>query len=247
MRLPTRPPARLALLTALAFFCSAPELIAQEGTSSLTIHIRAAPDGRPLAGGQVIVQGLGISGPTRADGTVRLERLSAGTRTVEVRYLGYAAQQAQVTLKPGQTSQLHFTLEVQPIQLAAVKVRVPPSRLLRTGFYQRRSAGFGTFFTREEIARMHPRALSDVMHRVAGAAVFSGRAGMSSANFRGGTGRCPVQFFVDGTMTSNFLIDEVRPDDVEGIEIYRGAATLPPEYNKGTAICGLIVIWTRDR
>jgi hypothetical protein len=247
MRLQTRPPARLVFLAALAFFCSAPELIAQEGTSSLTIHLRAAHDGRPLAGGQVIVQGVGITGPTRADGTVRLERLSAGTRTVEVRFLGYASQQAQVTLEPGRSSQLHFALEIQPIQLAAVKVRVPPSRLLRTGFYQRRNAGFGTFFTREEISRMQPRALSDVMHRVAGATVFSSRAGMSSANFRGGSGRCPVQFFVDGAMTSNFLIDEVRAEDVEGIEIYRGAATLPPEYNKGTAICGLIVIWTRDR
>jgi hypothetical protein len=247
MRYPIRPPALLTVFAALAFFCSAPEILAQEGTSSLTVHMRTAQDGRPLAGGQVIVQGIGISGPTRADGTVHLERLSAGTRTVEVHFLGYASQRAQVTLEPGRSSQLHFALEVDPIRLAEVKVRVPPSRLLRTGFFQRRSAGFGTFFTREEIVRMHPLALSDVMHRVAGATVFRSRSGLSSANLRGGTGRCPVQFFVDGTMTSYFLIDEVRPEDVEGIEIYRGAATLPPEYNKGTAICGLIVIWTRDR
>jgi hypothetical protein len=246
MLYPARPLSRLALL-AIFFFFSAPELIAQERTSSLIIHLQAASDGRPLAGGQVIVQGIGISGPTRVDGTARLERLAPGTRTVEVRYLGYASQQAQVTLEPGRTAQLHFALDIQPIQLAEVKVRVPPSRLLRTGFFQRRSAGFGTFFTREEITRMHPRALSDVMHRVAGASVFTGRAGMSSANFRGGASRCPVQFFVDGAMTSYFLIDEVRAEDVEGIEIYRGAATLPPEYNKGTALCGLIVIWTRDR
>ena len=52
---------------------------------------------------------------------------------------------------------------------------------------------------------------------------------------------------MDGTLTGNMLMDEVRPEDVEGLEIYRGAASLPPEFNKGSAMCGAVVIWTRDR
>lgn len=59
-------------------------------------------------------------------------------------------------------------------------------------------------------------------------------------------GRCPIQYYVDGTFVALFNIDEILPGDVEGMEIYRGAATIPAEYNKGTAICGLILIWTRN-
>jgi hypothetical protein len=247
MRHPVHRPARLVPILALGFFCSALPAASQDEVSALTVHVRAGPDGRPLAGAQVVVQGIGIGGATRPDGSITLFGLKPGTRTIEVRYLGYEPQRAQVTLEPYRTSEVRFGLEIQAIQLAEVRVRARASRLLRTGFYQRRTTGMGTFFTREEIQRMQPRALSDVMRRVAGASVSTGRAGLSTANFRGGRGSCPVQFYIDGTMAAAFLIDEMRPEDVEGLEIYRGAATLPPEYNKGTAMCGVIVIWTRDR
>jgi hypothetical protein len=248
MRHPARRIVRfVSLLVPLAFFCISEPGHAQDQMSAVTVSVRTAGELRPLAGAQVIVQGIGIGGSTRQDGRITLFGLRPGTRTVEVRYLGYAPQQAQVTLEPYRTSEVRFEMQIEPIRLAEVKVRTRASRLLRTGFYQRRSSGFGTFFTRDQIQNMNPRALSDVMRRVAGASVYTGRAGLGSANFRGGRGTCPVQFYIDGTMASLFLIDEMRPEDVEGIEIYRGAATIPPEYNKGTAMCGVIVIWTRDR
>jgi len=239
-------PALVLSILSLSFF-SAPFAEAQDDPGTITIHVRGAQSNRPLAGAQVLVQGLGIHAPTGQDGSVRLEGIRPGTRAVEVRYLGYASQTANVTLEPGRSSHVRFALEVQPIRLAEVRVRVRPSRLLQTGFFGRRGGGMGTFFTRDDIVRMQPRTMSDLMRRVPGANVYSGRGGMGSATFRGGQANCPVQFYIDGTMAAMFMIDEVRPDDVEGLEIYRGAASIPPEFNKGTAICGVIVIWTRDR
>jgi hypothetical protein len=247
MRHPVARPAPLLSLLALGFFCSPPPALAQDEVAALTVQVRSVSDMSPLVGAQVVVQGIGIGGSTRPDGSITLFGLKPGTRTIEVRYLGYEPQRAQVTLEPYRTSQVRFELELQPIQLAEVRVRARASRLLRTGFHGRRNAGFGTFFTREDIQRMQPRVLSDLMRRVAGANVSTGRSGLGSATFRGGRGTCPVQFYIDGTMASQFLIDEMRAEDVEGLEIYRGAATIPPEYNKGTAMCGVIVIWTRDR
>ena len=60
-------------------------------------------------------------------------------------------------------------------------------------------------------------------------------------------GNCPPQYFVDGIPASNFDIDEVLPGDVEAVELYSGAAGVPPQYNRfnGTSICGTILIWTR--
>ena len=57
--------------------------------------------------------------------------------------------------------------------------------------------------------------------------------------------RCPIQYYVDGVATTGLNIDDVLPRDVEGLEIYRGSSEIPPSFNRGTALCGVIVIWTR--
>jgi hypothetical protein len=63
---------------------------------------------------------------------------------------------------------------------------------------------------------------------------------------RGNTAqRCAPQLFVHATPYSGDL-DDFPPDAIEALEIYAGAAELPPELNIGRAMCGAIVIWTRD-
>lgn len=221
---------------------------AQEEVSTLLVSVRSATTLQPLAGAQVIVQGIGIGGVTGQDGSLRLTGLQIGARTVEVRFLGYAKGRSVVVLQPEKASSLSFELEMQPIQLAAVKVRVRRSILLTNGFFQRRGSGFGTFVTRDQIEAMRPRFLSDVLRRMAGINLINSAFGGSArASMRGAKvlGNCPIQYYVDGTMTAMFNVDEIRPEDVEGMEIYRGAATIPPSFNKGSAMCGVIVIWTR--
>jgi hypothetical protein len=41
-------------------------------------------------------------------------------------------------------------------------------------------------------------------------------------------------------------IDEIPLNDIEGIELYNGASTTPPEFwQANTAQCGTIVVWIR--
>jgi hypothetical protein len=58
---------------------------------------------------------------------------------------------------------------------------------------------------------------------------------------------CPPQYWVDGVKAFGLNIDDIIPQDVEGIEIYEGASTVPPQFNtkEGTTICGVVLIWTR--
>jgi len=58
---------------------------------------------------------------------------------------------------------------------------------------------------------------------------------------------CPPQYWVDGVKAFALNIDDIIPQDVEGIEIYEGASTVPPQFNtkEGTTICGVVLIWTR--
>lgn len=243
-------PAPLALVALLAVLLTGSfrPASAQEEEGALTVSVRAADSQRPLSGAQVIVQGIGIGGATDPGGVLRLTALPVGAREVEVRFLGYAPERAMVVLQPDRIAVLAFELELQPIALAEVRVRSRRSILQTNGFFARRGSGFGTFVTRDEIEEMRPRFLSDVLRRMAGVnLVSSAYGGSSRASMRGSKvlGSCPIQYYVDGTMTALFNVDEIRPEDVEGMEIYRGAATIPVTFNKGSAMCGVIVIWTR--
>lgn len=244
IRAPTRLSLPLSIVLALAI-APAP-LDAQGEPSTLTVFVRVE-GGPALMGAQVVVEGLGIGTITDGSGVARLRELPPGAKTVSVRHLGYAPMDALVTLEGGRASTLSFSLVPKPIELAEVRVTAWASPLLRNGFYERRSGGAGTFFTRQEIVQMRARLMSDIMRRVAGARVQSSPVGANSrAAMRGQRpGACPIQFYLDGALTGITNIDEIRADDVAGIEIYRGASTVPPAYNKGTARCGVVLVWTR--
>lgn len=214
-------------------------------SSTLEITVTSAMDGRALPGARVIVEGIGISGITDQHGYLRLTGLPPGTRLVEVRYLGYADTAEFLSFNPGRMTRVQFQMPVRPIELTEVRVRGRSNLLATRGFYDRSRSGIGTFLTRGDILRTNPRYLSDYLRRMAGVQVTRGPFG-AVTTMRGGVGRdCPVQFFVDGTLTHRFNVDVVMPNDIEGMEVYRGSASVPPGFNKGTASCGVILIWTR--
>ena len=237
----------LAVVT-LTLLGAAPAL-AQE-TADLVVVVTAAETGKPLPGAQLRIQGTGIGASADNTGRVRLEGLLPGSRVVEARYLGYAPAWAAVRLGRGGTANLSLALRIQPVALAEVRVRSRRSLLQERGFHLRKASGFGTFITREQIERMQVRRLSDVLRRVAGLSLSSSSfGGVSRARSRGTKvlGSCPIQYYLDGTLTSLYNVDEIQPSDIEGLEVYRGAATVPLEFNKGTAMCGVILIWTRNQ
>lgn len=222
---------------------------AQDGGTTVRVVVRAAATGAPVAGALVSAAGRGLQGTTNARGVVRLVGLATGEQWIRARYLGYATTTERVFVSAGEPAEVRLDLQVQPIRLAEVRVRARRSILQINGFEDRRRSGFGTFITREQIARMQPRLLSDVLRRAGGMQLTpSGTGGMARASSRGNrvvTGSCPIQYYVDGTMTMSFEVDNIPPRDVEGLEIYKGAASIPAAYNKGSALCGVILIWTR--
>lgn len=222
----------------------------QSTETGVRVTVRAADTNRPLAGALVRARGIGMQGVTGPNGVAYLQGIRSGAHEIQAGYLGYASETLHVRVEPGRTMPVVFDLPIQPIRLAEVQVPVSAPLLARNGFFDRRSSGFGTFVTREEIERMRPRFLSDVLRRTGGISLTPSSRGTSTARMRGASSLsrdCPIQYYVDGTMVAYFNIDEVTPSDVEGLEIYRGAATIPPAFNKGSAMCGVVVIWTRIR
>jgi outer membrane receptor protein involved in Fe transport len=221
-------------------------------TAVLEIRVRSAAEAQALEGALVVVRGTGLAGTTDHDGLVLIHGVSDGTRVVDVRLLGYAPLSRSVAFHADSTSAILFELAVQPIGLDSVQAAATARRsnLMRRGFYERKRSGSGTFLTRDEIERFQPRFLSDVLRRVGGVQVGSSSRGLPSTQMRGQqsiAGSCPVQYYVDGVLTTAYSIDEMRPEDIDGIEVYRGAASIPASFKRGTASCGVILLWSRVR
>lgn len=231
------------------------EARAQQGTSALVVTVTSHGSGRPVMGARVSIVGTQIAATTDAAGRLRMAGLPTGTQTVEVRRLGYATRLKLVNLQPGQSTPVSFDLEVEAIPVAAIRVEGKRLRdwgaeyLERSGFDRRRKTGLGSFITRAELERRNPSFLSDALRAVPGINfqpnTMRGDAYVSMVR----AGRpCPIQYFVDGQLIGpGFNIDEIAAGDVEGLEIYRGASQVPPEFNRRTASCGVIAVWTRPR
>ena len=60
-------------------------------------------------------------------------------------------------------------------------------------------------------------------------------------------GLCPVEFYVDGVPfdMENSPDIQLHPGDIQAIEVYDGASKIPPQYQSGSATCGVVVIWLK--
>ncbi len=117
------------------------------------------------------------------------------------------------------------------------------------GFYQRRAQGMGRFFTAEEIERRGLRRPSDLIRAVPGVQVVPLRGGRVAYRIRGSN--VPPLVWLDGNpMTAAELdLDAFDLRSFAGVEIYAGAATVPPQFTGGrmmTSSGGAIVLWTRE-
>jgi hypothetical protein len=61
-------------------------------------------------------------------------------------------------------------------------------------------------------------------------------------------GACPMQVYLDQVpLPSPFNLDLLPPPkQIAGIEVYAGAATIPPQFSGMNRGCGVIMVWTKD-
>lgn len=138
-------------------------------------------------------------------------------------------------------------------------------------FYDRAGRGIGRFVTRADIERVRPSSTSDIFRTVPGVTVhcrgpqcvllwdrLQPRFGQTISGAQkplylldgapvDRSMACPIQYFVDGSPWQLEHIDQFRPDEIEGIEIYASMPEIPPRFRSPDARCGVIAIWLRER
>jgi hypothetical protein len=206
------------------------------------------------------------------EGSFLLARVPAGSFRLRAARIGYVTAATEYgRVEPGEVLTVVVRLQPEAIPLAPLEItaRDRSTHPVLEGFHFRRLRGVGgTFLGREEIERRSAQRITDLLQTVPGIRVASGPGpgsrrlvSMVPPGAGGSDGRCPVQVFVDGVLAARrtFLppggglsgVDGVPVDDLatpgelEGVEIYRGLGSVPPEFLTPDAECGVIALWTR--
>ena len=255
----TRPP-----LVVLAAWCGGLIVLASPapaqqpaGDRFLVVHVTDSSTGSAVAGAEVWVGNTRTS--TDSVGRALLP-LRSDRETVLVRRLGYDEQRREVGAGP---ATLEVALTPAPVALGQVRAtsQRPPMSPPLQRFYQRMERGRGSFVTREQIDRRKPRRLTDIFREIPGVRVANTSRGdrlimtgatpaMYRVDPRWEPGDCPVQYYLDGvSYQPDFagVPNDVRPDEVEGIEVYRRLSEVPVEFRRPGSECGVVLIWLKER
>lgn len=227
-------------------------------------RVIANDDERPLAYAEVQIR--------RADGSfiTEVQTDSLGSfEFVVTRVSAVRIFARRMGYKGANTPLLHFDnhrfiqvevrMDSEAVLLAPLEVvvwsDVDRSPLL-DNFRQRRSQGMGIYITRQDVERRRPMYTSDLLRSIPGVELVGGGGGSRPkvALNRGLGMACATQIFVDGMLVNrrsfgeinDFRLDDVvSPGSIEGIEIYRGLGSIPPEFLNADSQCGVIAVWTR--
>ena len=210
--------------------------------------------GETLAGAYVSVFGQDNTYVTGVNGRFELRGVGSGDVTLEIRRPGF--QVGLVALEITVTRAV--TVDLGTILLSPLVVELDPivvegtavdQKLTRVGFSQRMSTEHGTFLTLEEIERRNPRNTSELIRRIPGFRVTNDGSATSRRGVPGisqGFSACAVEYYIDGVHADGSTLDDVLPNAIIAMEVYTGAATIPPAFRiAGNPKLGVVVIWTR--
>lgn len=215
---------------------------------------------QPLNAADVTVVGAGLRVVTGANGRFRMVQVPPGQYLLVVRRIGYAPTSGIVDVPATDTLRLSYTLERSTFALDTVRINSRRVTMRMVDFEARRVQGIGQFITQEEIERRGSVQTSDFLRYMRGVQVsqnttqvFGGTQVYSRREGGGFDGNqqqqfCPMQVLLDGIILPRYFNLDLLPPpkQIAGIEVYSGAATIPPQFGGVDRRCGVVAVWTRD-
>lgn len=203
---------------------------------------------RGISDAELRITGSNVRAVSGADGSFRLPDVPAGRYLLETSHLGFGTRTDTVAVEFG--SIMVYTIGLSPAAIPhrPIEVAVRSLNLERRGFYQRQARGYGSFLTQHDWSARDVGMPSELLRTVPGVRISPRRGGFGNILFDRSS--CPFRYVIDGVhVGDSFLIDELRSDWIEAVEIYRGIATVPMEFRapptSARANCGVIVVWLR--
>jgi hypothetical protein len=216
-----------------------------------TVILEGSPSN---AGSRVELVGTNIVAMTNDKGQFTMRNLPSGSHVLLARHLGFGAETVPVDLTSREPKQVtvklpKFVATIEPVVVTAKRA----ASLDKVGFTMRQRSGMGFYLGPEQIERLAPNYLTDILRTVPGLQVSYGPQGEEVTSRRGVTslsGAPPcVQYYVDDSPWQSLMPGDVNQfvngREVVGIEVYNGPGT-PPQYtHPGQGDCTTIVVWTK--
>jgi TonB-dependent SusC/RagA subfamily outer membrane receptor len=245
---------------------SAPALLgAQQAQGTIRGRVTSSGSGQGLGNAQVFVAGTSLGGLTGVDGSYSIAAVPAGAQVVRVRLIGYQPTEKPVTVTGGGSVTLDFTLTQSAISLDEVVVTGTG------GSARKREVGNSIGQIKVSETPEVPTNVSNMLAgRLAGVTVGGGTGnsgGGAAIRLRGTTSVALTNqplIFIDGVRTRSdeyprngiftgttqrganvygSPLNDINPDDIERIEVVKGAAAATLY---GTdAAAGVIQIFTK--
>jgi carboxypeptidase-like protein len=228
---------------------------------SISGRVLADPTRAPVAGAEIILRGTTQVVTTDSAGKYNLRDLPRGVITLITRAVGFAPDTFRAEVFDDESVSRDVILKPSVTTLGEVRVREAapvPAKLI--AFEERRKAvAGGHFLDSTVIVKWENRKAGDLLSTVAGvdiqrqqgAAYLTGSRATQS--MRSGPSARPVPCFMDvyldGTpvalTNTMFDINSISLVHVAAIEVYSSAANIPPQYNRTSSGCGVVLLWTR--
>jgi hypothetical protein len=190
---------------------------------------------------------------TNEKGQFTMRNLPSGSHVLLARHMGFGAETVPVDLTSREAKQVtiklpKFVATIEPVVVTAKRA----ASLDKVGFTMRQKSGTGYYLGPEQIERLRPNYLTDILRLVPSLHISYGPQGEEVTSARGVTslsgGSC-VQYYVDDMPWQSLMPGDVNQfvngREVVGIEVYNGPGT-PPQYARaGQGDCTTIVVWTK--
>ncbi|HKP28001.1 MAG TPA: carboxypeptidase-like regulatory domain-containing protein [Gemmatimonadales bacterium] len=225
--------------------------------------------GLAIEGALIAAAELDTTLQTNAAGQGRFTDITEQRLRLRVRAIGYAPLSAVIAFSGDRRSvdtTLIMAAVVQRLDSIVVTEKPEPVRGKMEGFERRRKEGWGRFLTMEELHDPLRPTLAHQLRRFGRIHVVPCGLGYAAASMGQPPGSqqascskppaidlvCYMSVYLNGALYySNMTpgrpldISSLNVLDLQGLEVYRSAAELPPEYNSTGSYCGVILLWTR--
>ncbi|MEX2603012.1 MAG: TonB-dependent receptor [Gracilimonas sp.] len=100
----------------ILLFVGTSSVFAQDGYGRIEGVVTDATTQETLVGVNVSIAGTSLGDATTLDGTYIIRRVSAGTQTIVVSYIGYQRVEQEVEISDGETLELNFELSLETVE-----------------------------------------------------------------------------------------------------------------------------------
>ena len=254
----------VVLAFALAAVLRPMPLEAQGPFARLKGNVVDAGTQAPIVGARVVIAATGRYATTDSLGRFDLPKIPSGVIRFFFTAPGYPRTSVVIALAKGEQMDQRFEMESEATpgvatapgdttraaggrrvqELAPSTTTAEPSRGVRYEDFERRlRTGRGQYVTRELIESRGYNNLGDATRGLRGVTVECGGPRGCLIKMARTSPGCYPQYVVDGRPDNNFG-PYIAIRDIEGIEVYTGAADVPGEFAGTDAGCGVVVIWT---